>query len=299
MKISKEPVSAFAVYSEKFKQKKKTKPVVENGDKKINKTKKLGSDLKMRQMKEIGAILKHLADKSIANNEIVKTITETNSKIKLKHSKNASQEEKSPFNFTETVSSNTTDNFSISLNKPSKKATKTMKLSKESDDNKGMKTFDENDKSVSIEQNIQLGPYLNKSFENGNNGLSKHNEAKTGKPSKKFKAGKPNNLLYPKKTCNDRENSSSKVKKMKLKKPKDITSNNVSSLRNNGKKENLVLKKKSGFKTKLPEINEFMVKNKKDDSQERDYMDQKNSILAGESLFEWLIFPISLQDFMR
>uniref|UniRef100_A0A1B6GDQ5 Bifunctional lysine-specific demethylase and histidyl-hydroxylase n=1 Tax=Cuerna arida TaxID=1464854 RepID=A0A1B6GDQ5_9HEMI len=292
MKISKEPVSAFAVYSEKFKQKKKTKPIIGNAFKKINKPK---NDLKMRQMKEIGAILKHLSDKSsIANDGIVKNITAANSKIKLKNTTNASQQETISCDFTETVSSNTTDNLILSLNKDSKKNTKTITLSKKSDDI-GNKHFDEYDKSVRLEQNIELGPIFNKSFENGIIGLSKKIKAKTEKSSKK--AGKAKNL-YSKKTSSDRENSYSKEKRMKEQTCNDITSNKVSSLRNHGKKENLDLKKKSNLK-KMPEVNEFIVKKKNTDSRGRDWMDQEDSTLAGKCLFEWLILPISHQDFMR
>jgi len=62
MKVSKEPQSAFAIYSEKLKQKKSKKVLASNNDKIIKKPKK--PDLKTLKMTEIGNILMKLAQNS-------------------------------------------------------------------------------------------------------------------------------------------------------------------------------------------------------------------------------------------
>uniref|UniRef100_A0A1B6LY87 Bifunctional lysine-specific demethylase and histidyl-hydroxylase n=1 Tax=Graphocephala atropunctata TaxID=36148 RepID=A0A1B6LY87_9HEMI len=310
MKI-KEPVSAFSVYSERFKQKKNTKPVLDNGIKKIGKQKKHNNDLKKRQMREICYIMEKLAEQSnTANNDIVKNITAAMSKTEVKNT-SAFQVSLLDGNTTETNSTGPvpiteTDNqpskgLSDSTVKETKKVIKPSKASKIKGNKhlggcQGPVGFVANiDQSLpGVENNQVIGPFLNKY-------VFKGKSVKICKKSKQYSKKKEDRDLISKKIPSDKGKTNSKQKILKQKKLNSIaTSNKISSSKIDVGKNNLpsILKKNKKLITKAPKVNKVDFKNKKDNSEESNWMNQENSILAGKCLFEWLIVPISHENFM-
>lgn len=282
VKENKQPVSAFAVYSEKLKQKKKQKPLKNAGVAKAGKEKEKGLNAKqLKQMEEIGMILRQFSKQSNSPNSpsLLQSIEKANVKLKRKPKESMKKVESIGF------SQKMLNNFvvepkekknGIPKNKIKRKILKPKPIVASGDDNESDSTSSQIPLLVPIQYSNSINGSLKTKVEiKPTNGYGDETQEEVSK-IKKLR-------------------SRTQIQKETLVEaiPEPSSSVNSSSSDNEVSfdlKENVSCKQSN-----IPKIiiKETIKKSKK----ERDL--PHNSSRIAINLFEWLVAPVKEQDFMR
>lgn len=291
MKLTELPESAFAVYSEKLKQKKKSKPVglVQNGTGKVSKKKNPFNNSKgLLEMKEIGLILKKLASKEGGvNKNTIKNIYNTNLQ---QNNSGKGNKTSSANNWDEELDQNLRKGKSTKAQR--RKANRKARL------NQQLPTNYNNDVVVHME-GIGISKTIKNNLCNTKISISKaqNKPLLRGKFNKKIKHMPSNQSSIPTMQC------LTTIQNLEFDKPHQIKINSTKR----ANKKHIVEGTRSQHKIQseryntrsTTQVQKLAVNKKGIKSMSNDWTNQENSIQTSKRLFEWLILPIKEQDFMR
>lgn len=282
MKLSELPESAFSVYSEKLKQKKKSKPfeIVQNGTGKVSKKKNSFNDAKgLQEIKEIKHILRKLASKEGSiNKNIITSISDTHLQLNNSGKGNKTNSAK---NHSEKVDQNLLKGISNKLKAKRRRANRKANLKQQPPKN-NTEDVVVNNKGIGISK--------------AQNELILH-----GKQNKKTKLMQSNQSSRPNPTekClktiqhlsfEVEKSPKSKINTTKRANKKHIVEETSSQLKIPSERNN---------KRSYTQVQKFAISKKGKKSMSNDWTNQENSIQTSKRLFEWLILPIKVKDFMR
>lgn len=291
MKLTELPESAFAVYSEKLKQKKKSKPVglVQNGTGKVSKKKNPFNNSKgLLEMKEIGLILKKLASKEGGvNKNTIKNIYNTN----LQQNNSGKGNKTSSAN-------NWDEELDPNLRKGKSTKAQRRKANRKARLNQQLLTNYNNDVVVHME-GIGISKTIKNNLCNTKISISQaqNKPLLRGKLNKKIKHMPSNQSSIPTMQC------LTTIQNLEFDKPHQIKIN--STKRANKKRivegtRSQLKKQSERYNTRsTTQVQKLAVNKKGIKSMSNDWTNQENSIQTSKRLFEWLILPIKEQDFMR
>lgn len=293
MKLTELPESAFAVYSEKLKQKKKSKPVglVQNGTGKVSKKKNPFNNSKgLQEMKEIGLILKKLASKEGGvNKNTIKNIYNTN----LQQNNSGKGNKTSSAN-------NWDEKLDHNLLKVKSTKAQRRKANKKARLNQQLPTNYTNDVVVNIE-----GISISKTIKNNlcrtkiSNSKAQNEPLLLGKLNKKIKHMPSNQSSIP--TMHGL--TTIQNLSLEVEKPPQIKINSTKRANKKhiveGTSSQLKIQSERYNTRSNTQVQKLAVNRKGKKSMSNDWTNQENSIQTSRRLFEWLILPIKVQDFMR
>lgn len=293
MKLTELPESAFAVYSEKLKQKKKSKPVglVQNGTGKVSKKKNPFNNPKgLQEMKEIGLILKKLASKEGGFNK---------NTIKNMYNTNLQQNNSGKGNKTSSAN-NWDEKLDQNLLKVKSTKAQRRKANKKARLNQQLPTNYTNDVVVNIE-GIGISKTNKNNLCSTKISISKaQNEPLLlGKLNKKIKHMPSNQSSIP--TMHGL--TTIQNLSLEVEKPPQIKMNSTKRANKKhiveGTSSQLKIQSERYNTRSNTQVQKLAVNRKGKKSMSNDWTNQENSIQTSKRLFEWLILPIKVQDFMR
>lgn len=293
MKLTELPESAFAVYSEKLKQKKKSKPVglVQNGTGKVSKKKNPFNNSKgSQEMKEIGLILKKLASKEGGvNKNTIKNIYYTNLQ---QNNSGKGNKTSSANNWDEKLDENLLKVKSTKAQR--RKANKKARLNQQLPKNYT------NDIVVNIE-GIGISKTIKNNLCSTKISISKaQNEPLLrGKLNKKIKHMPSNQSSIPTmhglRTIQNLSFEVEKPPQIKINSTKRANKKHILE----GTSSQLKMQSERYNTRSNTQVQKLAVNKRGKKSMSNDWTNQENSIQTSKILFEWLILPIKVQDFMR
>lgn len=293
MKLTELPESAFAVYSEKLKQKKKSKPVglVQNGTGTVSKKKNPFKNSKgLQEMKEIGLILKKLASKEGGLNK---------NTIKNMYNTNLQQNNSGKGNKTSSAN-NWDEKLDQNLLKVKSTKAQRRKANKKARLNQQLPTNYTNDVVVNIE-GIGISKTNKNNLCSTKISISKaQNEPLLlGKLNKKIKHMPSNQSSIP--TMHGL--TTIQNLSLEVEKPPQIKMNSTKRANKKhiveGTSSQLKIQSERYNTRSNTQVQKLAVNRKGKKSMSNDWTNQENSIQTSKRLFEWLILPIKVQDFMR
>lgn len=294
MKLTELPESAFSVYSERLKQKKKSKPVgiVQNGTGKVSKKNNPFANSKgLQEMKEIGLILKKLASKEgPINKNVITNIYNTN--LRLNNSGKVSKIN-SANNQGEKVDQNLLKGKSSKAKR--RKANKKARLNQQLP-----KNYTE-DVLVNV-GGIGISKTTKNNLCNTEITISKAQNKPPlhGKLNKKMKLMPSNQSSIPSKKClktiqNHSFEGEKSPPQIKINTTKRASKKHIAE----GRSSQLEIPSERYNKRSCTQVQKLAIHKKGKKSVSNDWTNQENSIKTSKRLFEWLILPIKVQDFMR
>lgn len=293
MKLTELPESAFSVYSERLKQKKKSKPgIVQNGTGKVSKKNNPFANSKgLQEMKEIGLILKKLASKEgPINKNVITNIYDTN--MRLNNSGKVSKIN-SANNQGEEVDQNLLKGKSSKAKR--RKANKKARLNQQLP-----KNYTE-DVLVNV-GGIGISKTTKNNLCNTEITISKAQNKPPlhGKLSKKIKLMPSNQSSIPSKKClktiqNHSFEGEKSPPQIKINTTKRANKKHIAE----GRNSQLKIPSERYNKRSCTQVQKLALHKKGKKSVSNDWTNQENSIKTSKRLFEWLILPIKVQDFMR
>lgn len=291
MKLTELPESAFAVYSEKLKQKKKSKPVglVQNGTGKVSKKKNPFNNSKgLLEMKEIGLILEKLASKEEGvNKNTIKNIYNTN----LQQNNSGKGNKTSSAN-------NWDEELNPNLRKGKSTKAQRRKANRKARLNQQLLTNYNNDVVVHME-GIGISKTIKNNLCNTKISISKaqNKPLLRGKLNKKIKHMPSNQSSIPTMQC------LTTIQNLEFDKPHQIKINSTKRANKKhiveGTRSQLKIQSERYNTRSTTQVQKLAVNKKGIKSMSNDWTNQENSIQTSKRLFEWLILPIKEQDFMR
>lgn len=291
MKLTELPESAFAVYSEKLKQKKKSKPVrlVQNGTGKVSKKKNpFNSSKGSLEMKEIGLILKKLASKEEGvNKNTIKNIYNTN----------LQQNNLCKGNKT-SLANNWDEKLDRNLRKGKITKAQRRKANRKARLNQQLPTNYNNDVVVHME-GIGISKTIKNNLCSTKISISKaqNKPLLRGKLNKKIKHMPSNQSSIPTMQC------LTTIQNLEFDKPHQIKINPTKRANKKhiveGTRSQLKIQSERYNTRSTTQVQKLAVNKKGIKSMSNDWTNQENSIQTSKRLFEWLILPIKEQDFMR
>lgn len=293
MKLTELPESAFAVYSEKLKQKKKSKPIglVQNGTGKVSKKKNPFNNSKgLLEMKEIGLILEKLASKEEGvNKNSIKNIYNTNL-----------QKNKSGKGNKTSLANNWDEKLDQNLRKGKITKAQRRKANRKARLNQQLSTNYNNDVVVHME-GIGISKTIKNNLCSTKISISKaQNEPLLrGKSNKKIKHMPSNQSSIPTMQClrtiQNLEFEVEKPRQIKINSTKRTNKKHIVE----GKSSQLKIQSERYNTRSTTQVQKLAVNKKGIKSMSNDWTNQENSIQTSKRLFEWLILPIKGEDFLR